>query len=144
MDIDLLVEKLIPIITDRLSQTPSFYGNKDRFYIGSNVKLGNAHFNLSSGDISIGDNSFFGYSCSVITGSHYYQRTGRARHRYPKKGNNISIGKGVWIGSGAIILGPCSIGDNSVIAAGAVVLPGEYDSDSLYVGIPAKLKRKIL
>ena len=35
--------------------------------------------------------------------------------------SSIFIDDNVWIGSGAIILGGCTIGEHSVVAAGAVV-----------------------
>ena len=52
--------------------------------------------------------------------------------RHPTVGNNCLIG------SGAKILGPIKIGDNSRIAAGAVVL-NDIPSDSTAVGIPARV-----
>jgi acetyltransferase-like isoleucine patch superfamily enzyme len=39
----------------------------------------------------------------------------------PIEGRDIIIGKGVWVASGSIIIGPCVIGDNSVIGAGCVI-----------------------
>lgn len=57
----------------------------------------------------------------------------------PTQGNDIIIGKGVWLCSNATILGPCSIGDNSVIAAGAVVLANTVvPPDTIFGGVPAK------
>ena len=58
------------------------------------------------------------------------------------EGRDISIGKGVWIGSNATILGPCKIGENSVVASGSVVM-GEVSANSLVGGAPAKLIKKI-
>jgi len=48
-----------------------------------------------------------------------------------------AIGKEVWIGAGAIILPGVSIGDNSIVAAGAVVT---HDVEPYQVvgGVPAK------
>lgn len=65
-------------------------------------------------------------------------------------GNNVSIAHNaivhgctindnVLIGMGAIIMDDAIVGSNSVIAAGAVVLPGtEIESGSIYAGVPAK------
>ncbi|MDR2753810.1 MAG: serine O-acetyltransferase [Oscillospiraceae bacterium] len=47
-----------------------------------------------------------------------------------------TIGNGVTIGSGAKVLGPFKVGDNTKIAAGSVVLR-EIPSNSTAVGIPA-------
>lgn len=73
----------------------------------------------------------------------------------------VIIGKGVTIGHGAIIHG-CSIGDNSLIGMGAIILNGakigknciigagalvtsnaEIPDNSLVIGSPAKVKREV-
>ena len=65
-------------------------------------------------------------------------------------GNNVSIAHNavvhgctvednVLIGMGAIIMDDAVIGSNSVIAAGAIVLPGtRVEPGSIYAGVPAK------
>jgi len=54
--------------------------------------------------------------------------------RHPTIGNNVLIG------SGAKVLGPFKVGDNSRIAAGAVVLK-EVPPESTAVGVPARVVR---
>ena len=54
--------------------------------------------------------------------------------RHPTIGNNVMIG------AGAKVLGPFKVGDNSKIAAGAVVL-NEIPPDCTAVGIPARVVR---
>ncbi|MCQ2449628.1 MAG: serine O-acetyltransferase [Clostridia bacterium] len=55
--------------------------------------------------------------------------------RHPTVGNNVMIS------AGAKVLGPIFIGDNSRVAAGAVVLK-DVPPDSTVVGIPAKVVRQ--
>ncbi len=55
--------------------------------------------------------------------------------RHPTIGNNVMIG------AGAKVLGPFKVGDNSRIAAGAVVLE-EIPPDSTAVGVPARIVRR--
>ncbi len=55
--------------------------------------------------------------------------------RHPTIGNNVMIS------SGAKVLGPFKVGDNSRIAAGAVVLE-EVPPNSTVVGVPAKVVRQ--
>lgn len=52
-----------------------------------------------------------------------------------------TIGNGVMIGSGAKVLGPFKVGDNTNIAAGAVVLE-EIPPDSTAVGVPARVVKQ--
>ena len=54
--------------------------------------------------------------------------------RHPTIGNNVLIG------SGAKVLGPFTVGDNSRIASNAVVL-SEVPPDSTAVGVPARVVR---
>ena len=49
----------------------------------------------------------------------------------------VRIGKGVWIGARATLLACITIGDNAVVAAGAVVTKDVPD-DTVVGGVPAK------
>ena len=51
----------------------------------------------------------------------------------------VTIGAGSWIGTGAVILPGAHIGKNTVVAAGAVVLGGEYPDYCVLAGVPAKV-----
>lgn len=54
------------------------------------------------------------------------------------KKENIIIGDNVWIGWNCTVLKGVQIGDNSIVAAGSVVLRGIYPPNSLIAGNPAK------
>lgn len=143
-DLTQLARQLAPLIAQELLRIPTYYGGgADRVNCGRGVKLVNAFFNVNSGTVSIGDHSFFGHNVMVITGSHDTAKFGPERKRVGRKDNNIIIGSGVWIATGAIILGPCTIGDNSVVAAGTVMLPGQYEANCVYAGVPAVLKKRL-
>jgi acetyltransferase-like isoleucine patch superfamily enzyme len=49
----------------------------------------------------------------------------------------IIIGNNVFVGNGSILLPGTSIGDNTVIGAGALV-KGELEANSVYAGVPAR------
>jgi carbonic anhydrase/acetyltransferase-like protein (isoleucine patch superfamily) len=54
------------------------------------------------------------------------------------------VGRGSLIGIGAIVLGHTRIGEECLVAAGAVVTPGvEIPDRSLVVGVPAKIVRPV-
>jgi maltose O-acetyltransferase len=55
------------------------------------------------------------------------------------KGIKIVIGNNVWIASRATILAGVTIGDNSIVAAGAVVTK-DIPPNSIAMGTPAKWK----
>ena len=76
----------------------------------------------------IGDDCLL-YQCVTLGG------TGKDKgKRHPTLGNNVLVG------SGAKVLGPFTVGDNSRIAAGAVVL-SEVPANSTAVGVPAQVVR---
>lgn len=51
----------------------------------------------------------------------------------------IVIGDNAWLGANVTILKGARIGDNCIIATGAVVIRGEYPSNSILAGNPAKI-----
>lgn len=82
--------------------------------------------------VVIGETAVLGDNCTL------YQNvtlggTGKDQgKRHPTLGNNVLVG------TGAKVLGPFKVGDNSRIAAGAVVL-SEVPADSTAVGVPARI-----
>jgi len=51
----------------------------------------------------------------------------------------VILGKNVWVGNGAILLKGTHIGDNSIVAAGAVVPGGDFPPDVVIGGNPARI-----
>ena len=78
--------------------------------------------------ISIGDGCMIGQDVLMYDHDHDY-RSDNIREKFVT--DPIVIGKNVWIGSGVIILKGVHIGDNSVIAAGTVVI-NDVPANSVY------------
>lgn len=55
----------------------------------------------------------------------------------------IKLGKNVWVGSNATILQGVTIGDNAVVAAGAVV-NNDVPANTVVGGVPAKVIKQII
>ena len=82
--------------------------------------------------VVIGETAVIGDNCTIYQG---VTLGGTGKHtgkRHPTLGDNVMIG------AGAKVLGPFKIGNNSKIAAGAVVLE-EIPENCTAVGIPAKV-----
>lgn len=62
--------------------------------------------------------------------------------KYPKKVSKTIIKKGAFIGAHATILAGATIGEMAVVGAGAVVTKN-VSEDTLVVGVPAEVKRKL-
>lgn len=123
-----------------LSISPTVWGDPSRLEIDETAKVFTCFFNTNSGRIRIGEAVFAGSGVSILAGSHDPQLTGYLRRDAEMtEGCDIEVGKGVWLASRCTLLGPCRIGENAVIAAGAVVVPGtEVPAGTVWGGIPAK------
>ena len=114
------------------------YGDRAKLHIHPTAVLNNALFNLSSGEITVEEYAFFGHNVSVLTGTHDVTTFDRARQiTVPKTGRDVVIGRGVWVSSNALVLGPCRIGEHSVVAAASVVT-ADVPPYTIVAGIPAK------
>ena len=85
--------------------------------------------------VVIGETAVIGNDCTIYQGVTLGGTGKECGKRHPTIGNNVMIG------SGAKVLGPFTVGDNSKIAAGAVVL-SEVPPDSTCVGVPARIVRQ--
>jgi len=91
------------------------------------------------GGLEIGDEAMIGPNVSLITSGHPLEPS---RRRDFVTARPIVIGRNVWIGAGAIVIGGVSIGDNAVVAAGSVVTR-DVPADTLVGGNPARVIRSI-
>jgi acetyltransferase-like isoleucine patch superfamily enzyme len=125
----------------KYEDVPTISGSQEKVFIGNNVALKNVLIGTICGYVFIGDDSFFGHNCILVTCSHDRNKFGEERKESHKDliDNDIVIGNGVLIQSGSIILGPCKIGSNSFVSAGSVVHPGAYPEKSFLIGNPAEV-----
>ncbi|MDQ6935954.1 MAG: acyltransferase [Actinomycetota bacterium] len=122
---------------------PLVYGDPARLHISSTAVVNNALFNLSSGEITVGDYAFFGHNVSIFTGTHDWTKFGAERQvAVPKSGRDVVIGEGVWVSSNAIVVAPCRIGAHAVVGVGSLVL-GDVESYTVVAGNPARFLRTI-
>ena len=84
--------------------------------------------------VVIGETTEIGENCTLYQGVTLGGTGTESGKRHPTLGNNVMVG------SGAKVLGPFKVGDNSKIAAGAVVL-SEVPPNSTCVGVPARIVR---
>lgn len=142
-NIDAVRELLSEIIGIKIEESttifPPFYTNFGKFIsIGKNVFINHACSFLDMGGITIEDEVLIGPKVNLITENHPIDTKDR-RALITKP---ILIKKRVWIGAGTTILPGVTIGENSIIAAGAVVSKDVPDN-VIVGGIPAKMIRNI-
>lgn len=121
---------------------PPIYSNwgLKNVHIGRDVVFNFGTCIVDDGPVYVGDDSLIGPGCHIVTSIHPVSpRLRRKKLQYNKP---VRLGNNVWLGAGAIILPGVTIGDNSIVGAGSVVTH-DVPSDTIVVGNPAKVLRKI-
>ncbi len=85
--------------------------------------------------VVVGETTVIGDNCTLYQGVTLGGTGKDVGKRHPTLGNNVMVG------AGAKVLGPFKIGDNTKIAANAVVL-AEMPDNCTAVGIPAKVVKR--
>src|ERR1044072_4645308 len=93
-------------------------------------------------EITIGDQCAISWNCTIIDND-MHEIIYPAETAYAQSRNNaVRVGNHVWIGAQAIVLKGVTIGENSIVAAGAIVTK-DVPPYTLVAGAPARPIRKI-
>lgn len=133
----------------------SFFNPPIHFEYGQHIFVGdlclinsNVRF-MDGADIRIGDHTLISPDVKFITAGHPV--VFEDRYIFDDAGNfetcyshnkPITVGRGCWIGAGAIILGGVTIGDGTVVGAGSVVTKS-LPERVVAAGNPAKIIRDL-
>lgn len=113
---------------------------------GQNIHVGDnflSNYNLTILDIaevSMGHNVMVGPNVDIYTVNHPMNPFGR--RKYLAQASPVKIGNDVWIGGKVTITPGVTVGNNVVIAAGAVVV-NDVPDNSLVGGVPAKVIKSL-
>ncbi len=114
---------------------PPFYTDFGKnIHIGKGVFINACCHFQDHGGVTLGDGCQIGHNVVFATLNHMMEPE-RRKTTYPAP---IVLGKNVWVGSNATILQGVTVGDNSVVAAGAVVTH-DVPADVVVAGVPAKV-----
>ncbi len=126
-------------IDESFAMFPPFYTDCGRnISIGKRVFINSGCRFQDQGGITIGDDSLIGHNAVLATLNHGFA---------PEKRSDlipapIKIGKKVWLGANVTVLPGVTIGDNAIVAAGAVVTR-DVPADTVVGGVPAKVIKHI-
>ena len=108
--------------------------------IGDHTRIG-LH-NTVIGPVTIGNHVNLAQGITITALNHNFQDNNQRIDQQGITKNPITIGNDIWIGTNAVILPGVTIGDHSVVAAGAVVNK-DVPPHSLVAGVPAKIIKEI-
>ena len=89
--------------------------------MGNNSAVGDfCHFGAPGG-ITIGNDVIMGSFVSFHSENHNFQDSSKLIREQGVNSKGIILGNNIWVGAKVTFLDGCEVGDNSVVAAGAVV-----------------------
>ena len=116
-----------------------FHTNLGRFIrLGKNIFINHDCSFLDIGGITIEDEVLIGPKVNLLSEGHPLVPDGRKVLEL----NRVLIKRNAWIGAAATILPGVTVGENAVVAAGALVTKDVPDN-TVVGGVPAKVIRKI-
>lgn len=118
--------------------TPLYINYGKHTKIGKNVFINFDCVFLDLGGITIEDNVLIAPKVSLLSEGH----PTKPENRHALVPKPIHIKKNAWIGAGATILQGVTIGENAIVASGAVVSKDVPDN-TVVGGIPAKVIKTI-
>jgi acetyltransferase-like isoleucine patch superfamily enzyme len=142
-DVEGVRKQLSEIIGREIDATttifPPFYTNFGRFIkLGKNVFINHGCSFLDLCNITIEDEVMIGPKVNLITENHPLDPNDRKTVLLKP----IVVKRNAWIGAAATILPGVTIGENSVVAAGAVV-SRDVPANSIVAGVPAKVVKTL-
>lgn len=116
------------------------FRNAERITVGAGTHIGEHSViwaGNSTGTITFGEKCLLGPNVT-ITASNYGIRRGTPVMDQPKIEQDVVIGRDVWLGANTVVLAGVSIGDEVIVAAGAVVTK-DLPAHCIAGGVPAKV-----
>jgi acetyltransferase-like isoleucine patch superfamily enzyme len=141
--IDQIRERLSEIIGLQIDEsttvfTPFHTNFGQHIRLGKNVFINHGCTFLDLGGIVIEDDAMIGPQVNIITENHPVDPNNRKMLDL----KSVVLRRNTWIGANATILPGVTIGENSVVAAGAVVTK-DVPPNTVVAGVPAKVIKTI-
>lgn len=132
---EIIGKKLDPSVEIRLPFWTDYGAN---LHIGKNVYINSNSLFTDLGGIYLDDNVLIAPNVTIVSVNHHQEPENR-RNLILKP---VHIKKNAWIGASATIAPGVTIGENSIVGAGAVVTKDVPDN-TIVAGVPAKPIKKI-
>jgi len=120
----------VPLLPRMLSQLARFLTGVE---IHPSARIGRRFFIDHGTGVVIGETTEIGDDCVLFHAVTLGGTGKQAGKRHPTLGNNV------FVGTGATLLGPITVGDDARIGAGAFIHMRDVPPDSTVVGVPAQI-----
>jgi maltose O-acetyltransferase len=135
------LRKLLGAFGDRSNIRPPFHCELGfQTHVGDRVFANFGLVCLDTARVTVGDDTQLGPGVQLLTATHPLE-PGPRRERW-ESAEPITIGRNVWLGGAVVVLPGVTIGDDTVVGAGSVVVD-DLPSGVLAVGNPARVVRPI-
>jgi len=110
--------------------------------IGNDCGISEYSYFGAAGGIDIGNDVIMGQFVSFHSQNHVFDDADRLIREQGVTAKGIKVGNNVWIGAKATFLDGSEVGDDSVVAAGAVV-NGQFGPNVVLAGVPARVVKAL-
>lgn len=136
-----ILKELLGRLGDEVDIQPPFHCDYGyQLHVGARCFVNYNLVALDVARITIGDDAQIGPNVQLLTAGHPVDPV--ARRSKQEWGKPIAIGHNVWLGGGVIVCPGVTIGDNSVVGAGAVVTR-DVPPNVVVTGNPARVQRRL-
>jgi acetyltransferase-like isoleucine patch superfamily enzyme len=125
-----------------LTSTSHFSKYGKGLTIGNNSAVGQFTEFGAAGGIEIGDDVIMGSYVSFHSENHNFSDSEKRIREQGVTSKGIKLGNNIWVGAKVTFLDGCIVGNNSVVAAGAVV-NGVFPDNVVIGGVPAKIIKRL-
>jgi acetyltransferase-like isoleucine patch superfamily enzyme len=114
----------------------------ERLSIGEHVSFHPMCYVDACGTIELGSGVSLAHGVTIMSTEHQFDDDSILIRDAPVRHEAVRIGNDVWIGAGARILAGTTIGERSIVAAGAVVTR-DVPERTIVAGVPARVIRTL-
>jgi putative colanic acid biosynthesis acetyltransferase WcaF len=129
------------ILIDNAYEDENSAGDFRYLRIGKNCYIGDAVYLDLANRITFGNNVVISGQVSIITHADC-NRSEYLNRIFPRQCASVTVGNGAWLGFRTTILHGVTVGENTLIAAHAL-LRDNADARSVYTGVPARKIREM-
>ena len=129
------------VLIDNAFEDKDSAGDLSHLHVGENCYIGDEVYFDLAGMIELERDVVVAGRASFVTHADCNRSPELAR-TFPRVCEPVKIGQGAWIGFGATVLAGVTVGARAVVAAHCL-LKEDAEAESVYAGVPGKLKCRI-